>query len=106
MNIVILEGRASKDAEVKTTTTGKKVVTLNVATNEKIGDKEHTEWHTVTCWGWAADQAELVLKGNKVLIHGHNRTRSWEAEDGTKKYKTEVNAETVARVPVGEKEAF
>lgn len=101
INMVLLVGRLGQDPEVVTTNGGKSVAKLSVATSEKWKDKsgewqEQTEWHKVVLWGpqsiWIGNNAH---KGDMVMVRGKVTTRSWEASDGTKKYVTEVVAQSV-----------
>jgi len=96
----ILIGRAGKDPEVRTTTSGKKVASISVATSESYKDQsgewqEVTEWHKVVLWGNSVDYIEKNLKKGMLLsVEGKNKTRSYE-KDGITKYTTEVSAQRV-----------
>jgi single-strand DNA-binding protein len=99
MNKVILVGRVGKDAELKSTTSGKSVAKFSVATTERFKDsagekQERTEWHNVVVWGKLAEIAgQYVKKGRELLVEGSIRTESWDdKETGAKKYRTEINA--------------
>ena len=50
VNKVILIGNATRAAELRTTTTGKAVASLRIATNRTVRDQEETQFHTVVCW--------------------------------------------------------
>jgi single-strand DNA-binding protein len=90
-NSVTLLGRLGADPELKTTTSGKQVANLSVATDGGTKDAPRTEWTRVTCWDKTAEIAgKFLAKGREVLIHGRLQTRSWDDKDGTKKYATEV----------------
>ena len=96
VNKVILIGRLGADPEVKYTQTGAAVANLSLATNEywknKDGQKEEkTEWHRVVLWSKLAELASQYLsKGKQVYIEGRLQTRSWEDQNGQKRYTTEV----------------
>jgi single-strand DNA-binding protein len=101
-NRVDIVGNASRDPELRTTGTGQKVLTLGVATNDRWKDKssgedrERSEFHNVVVWGALAEQVESsIKKGNRVYVTGRVQTRSWEAKDGSKRYTTEVVADSV-----------
>ncbi len=100
VNKVILIGRLGKDPEVKAIGSGQTVARLTVATSEtwvKDGQKqEKTEWHNITVWGKLAEICGKHLsKGRQVYIEGKLQTRSWEDQNGQKRYATDVVASTV-----------
>ncbi len=96
-------GNVTRDPEMRTTTSGQKVLTLGVATNDRWKDKatgemkEKSEFHNVVIWGDMAEEAmKFIKKGNRVFISGRVQTRSWETSAGAKRYTTEIVAETVS----------
>lgn len=102
INKVIVIGRLGADPEVKQVTSGNSVATLSVATSESWTDKntgaknERTEWHRVVVWGKQAELCGRYLsKGRQVYVEGRLQTRSWEDQQGQKRYTTEVVANTV-----------
>lgn len=97
LNKVQLIGHLGADPELRYTSNGLAVATLNVATNERSRSnetdewQERTEWHRVVAWGRQAEVAgEYLSKGGQVYIEGRLQTRSWEGQDGVKRYTTEV----------------
>ena len=104
INKVILVGNVGQDPEVRYTgdaTNGAKVASLRLATTERYRDRngnlqEHTEWHSVVAWRNTADVIEkYVKKGTQLYIEGRLRTRSWDDQNGNKRYTTEVLADTL-----------
>lgn len=101
VNKVIVIGRLGADPEVKTVAGGQNVARLSVATSENWTDKqgekqERTEWHRIVVWGKLAELCGKYLsKGRQVYVEGRLQTRSWEDQQGQKKYSTEVVANTV-----------
>lgn len=96
-------GNLTRDPEMRTTTSGQQVLTIGVATNEKWKDrqsgqdKERSEFHNVVVWGALAEEvARTLKKGNRVMVTGRVQTRSWETKEGSKRYTTEIIADTVA----------
>jgi single-strand DNA-binding protein len=94
-------GNVTRDPEMRTTTSGQKVLSLGVATNDRWKDKntgemkEKSEFHNVVVWGELAEEVSRhVHKGNRVFVSGRVQTRSWETQAGAKRYTTEVIAET------------
>lgn len=101
VNKVIIVGRLGKDPEVRTVGSSGTVAQLTVATSENWVDKEghkqeRTEWHRVVAWGKLAEICGKHLsKGRQVYVEGRLQTRSWEDQQGVKKYSTEIVASTV-----------
>ena len=98
VNKVILIGNVGADPELRYTPGGTAVTNFNIATNESWTDnsgdqQERTEWHRIVVWGRLAEICNQYLrKGSKVYIEGRLQTRSWEGQDGQKRYTTEVVA--------------
>lgn len=101
VNKVIIVGRLGADPEVRTVSSGQTVCRMSVATSENWTDREgqkqeRTEWHRVVVWGRIAEVCgQHLSKGRQVYIEGRLQTRSWEDDQGQKKYTTEVVASTV-----------
>lgn len=94
MNQVTLFGRMTADPELKYTTSGKAVVSFTLAVN---GIKEDdTQFINVVAWDKQAEYlAQYQHKGNRLLVSGRLQVRKYEAQDGSKRYVTEVVANTV-----------
>lgn len=97
VNKVILVGRLGADPEVRSTPGGAQVCSLSIATSEtwvKDGKREEkTEWHRVVLWGRQAELAQKYLKkGRMVYLEGRIQTRSWQDQQGQKRFTTEVIA--------------
>ena len=58
--------------------------------NQDSGWRDEVEWVNVVCWRPSEYLKKRLLKGNMVYIQGRLQTRSWDADDGTKRYKTEI----------------
>ncbi len=101
VNKVIIVGRLGADPEVKNIGSGQTVARLSIATSENWVDKEgqkqeRTEWHKVVVWGRLAEICGKHLsKGRQVYLEGRLQTRSWEDQQGQKRYSTEIVANTV-----------
>ena len=99
LNKVILIGNLTRDPEMRYTNSGTPVVTFGMATNKSWKDtegetKELAEFHNLVAWNKMAEICQqLLAKGMKIYIEGSLSTRSWEAEDGSTKYKTEIRVE-------------
>jgi single-strand DNA-binding protein len=101
VNKVIIVGRLGADPELKTVTGGQSVARLSIATSENWTDKqgqkqERTEWHRIVVWGKLAELCgKYLTKGRQAYIEGRLQTRSWEDQQGQKRYSTEIVASTV-----------
>lgn len=99
VNKAILVGGVIVDPELKFVGQGNKaLLNLRVATTEAFRKDdgtwdEQTEYHNVTFWDVLAERvAKQVQKGTQIYVEGQTKHRSYEANDGTKKYITEVKA--------------
>lgn len=99
LNKSILIGRLTKDVEVKTLSSGSTVCsfTLAVDRNFKSKDGERgTDFIPIVAWGKTAELCgQYLAKGRQTAISGRIQTRTYEANDGSKRYATEVVAEEV-----------
>ena len=99
MNKVILIGRLTKDPELTTTGSGISVCRFALAVDRKFtnadGEKEVDFLNIVTWRGLADNCNKYLRKGNKCGVVGSIQTRSYDANDGTKKYLTEIIAEEI-----------
>ncbi len=104
-NRAIIVGNVTKDIELKTLPSGQSVVNFSVATNraytDKSGAKQQTvEFHNIVAFGKLADICSRYLnKGKMVLVEGRIQTRSWQAQDGSKRYRTEILMENMQLGP-------
>lgn len=102
VNKVILLGRLGQDPELKYTPSGAAVCNFSIATTESWSDKnsgqkqERTEWHRIVVWGKLAELCNQYLaKGRQAFVEGKLQTRSWDDQNGQKRYTTEISATTV-----------
>ena len=102
LNKVMLIGNLGKDPEVKTFEGGNMLVRFPLATSETYTSRQTnekvttTEWHNVVLRRGLAEVAEKYLhKGDKVFIEGRIKTRSWEDQNGERRYTTEINADNM-----------
>ncbi|MFH1170678.1 MAG: single-stranded DNA-binding protein [Candidatus Vogelbacteria bacterium] len=101
LNRAILVGNLTRDPELRSLPSGVKVASFSLATNRIWKDKngakqEDTQFHNIVVF---AQQAEIVAqylkKGQSALVEGRIQNRSWDAPDGTKKYRSEIVADRV-----------
>lgn len=99
MNKVLLVGRITKDPELRTTTSGLSVVSFSLAVNRNFKNKEgnyDADFINVSVFGKQAENmSKYVSKGSQIGVEGRIQTRSYDAQDGTKRYVTEVVADNV-----------
>lgn len=98
MNTVILIGNLVKDPEMKTTDSGISVCKFTLAVNRPYKKEGETEadFFNIVAWRGVADNVGKYLKkGNKAGVLGRLQTRFYDADDGTKRYITEVIADSV-----------
>lgn len=101
LNKAMIIGRLTADPESRTTPQGTSVAAFSVATNfvwtDGSGQKqERVEYHNVVVWRKLAEICSQYLrKGSKVYIEGRLQTRSWDGQDGVKRYRTEVVADNM-----------
>ena len=99
-------GNLGKAPKTRTLENGVVMCRFPIATSEtyknpKSGEKtSHTEWHNVVLWRGLAEVAEKYLnKGDKILIEGRIRSRSWEdKESGQMRFITEILADQMQMI--------
>lgn len=99
MNKVILIGRLTKDPELTTTQNDVKRASFTLAVDRRFLDKDgNRQADFLPCVAWRGT-AEFVgkyfTKGKKMALTGSVQTRSYDAQDGTKRYVTEINVDEV-----------
>ncbi|MDR1677967.1 MAG: single-stranded DNA-binding protein [Deltaproteobacteria bacterium] len=93
VNKAILVGNLGKDPDLKYTQTGKAMVNFSLATTERWGGEDRTEWHNIVMFDRLAEIAnDYLRKGRTVYIEGRIQTRSWEDQNGNKRHITEIVA--------------
>ncbi len=101
MNSVQILGNLARDPEVRYTKAGRAVATFTVAATNTYFDtttneqKEMTAFVNCVAWGKLGENVGNLRKGNRCFVEGRLQTRSYEAQDGTKRYVTEVVANFV-----------
>lgn len=99
MNKVVLIGRLTRDPELRYTSNNTPVATFTLAVNRNYtnedGERE-ADFINVVVWKKAAESVKNYLgKGRQAAVNGRIQTRSYEDENGNKRYITEVIAEGV-----------
>ena len=108
MNKVILVGNLCKDIELRYTINGNATMsnTLAIKNDFKNANGEYdSEFVNVVFWKQNAEFLnKYAEKGNKLLVEGRLTTRSYDKQDGTKGYITEVMAEKIEILNTKKKE--
>ena len=99
MNIFVITGNVAKDVDVHVTNNGIKQARITLAVNRRYRNAQgvrEADFFNCICWREKADFAEkYVTKGKKLCITGEVQNRSYEAQDGSKRYVTEVMVEQI-----------
>ena len=99
MNKVFLIGNLTRDPELRQIGSGANVCNFAIAVNRKYtgadGNRQ-TDFFNIIAWRALGENcAKFLKKGSKVGVVGEVQTRSYEAQDGSKRYVTEINADEV-----------
>jgi len=101
LNKAQIIGRLTRDPELKAIPNGSNVCSFSIATNfvynNAAGQKvENVEFHNIVAWRKLGEiAAQYLKKGSRVYVEGRIQTRSWDAQDGSKKNRTEIVMENM-----------
>lgn len=101
LNQVTVLGNLTQVPEIRQLPSGAQVANFTLATTRKYKNKdenweEETEFHKcVTFDKYQIQTLEKYGVGDKFILTGRLKTSSWDAQDGSKRYKTEIFAESV-----------
>jgi single-strand DNA-binding protein len=99
LNNVVLIGNLTRDPELRYTPSGVPVCTLRLAVNRNFTNQQgeiETDFFNVVAWRNQAEKcAEYLSKGRQVAITGRLQSRSWEGNDGQRRFATDVVADRV-----------
>lgn len=99
MNIWIFTGRVGRDAELRSTQGGEKVLGFTVANDVGFGDRKTTQWVDCSLWGKRAEAlANYVKKGDKITVSGELKLEDFQRRDGSQGSKLSVR---VAEIELG-----
>lgn len=107
INKAFIYGNLTRDPQLRSLPSGVQVVEIGVATNRtwknKDGAKqESVEFHNIVAFGRLAELINQYLrKGQPIFVEGRIQTRSWDGQDGTKKYRTEIIVDNFQFGPKG-----
>ncbi len=99
LNKVMVIGRLGADPELRYTAQGMAVAQMRLAVNRRTRagaegeQREETDWFTLVAWERLAETcSQYLARGSRVYFEGRLQTRSWEGQDGQKRYATEIIA--------------
>ena len=99
MNKVILIGRLARDPELRTTPSNLSVATFTVAVSRPFtpqGGNPETDFINCVVWRRQAENlAKYCRKGSQVAVEGRIQTRNYAAQDGSRRYVTEVMCDSI-----------
>ena len=101
MNKVILTGRLARDPEVRYTQSGKAVASFALAVNRRFSRNNNdgqptADFIPIVVWDKLAEFCgNYLLKGRQISVEGRMQVRSYDAQDGSKRYVTEVVANEI-----------
>ena len=99
MNKVIIIGNLTRDPELNTTPSGVSVCKFSIAVQRRFVNSEgerEADFLNIVAWRGLGENCHKYLrKGSKAAVVGNIQTRSYDAEDGTKRYVTEIIADEV-----------
>lgn len=104
-NKVLLMGNLTRDPELRYLPSGQGVTTFTIAVNRVYNSqsgekKEEVSFIRVVVWGRSGENCnEYLKKGSPVFVEGRLQSRTWDAQDGTKRSTIEVVAQTVQFLP-------
>lgn len=102
-NSVTLVGNLTDDPELRFTAQGAAVANFRIAVSKRVRDAQTNEWKDgetsyfrVNVWRQLAENvAETLQKGNRVIVTGTLKMRSWETQEGEKRSVVEIEATEV-----------
>ncbi|HUH08156.1 MAG TPA: single-stranded DNA-binding protein [Egibacteraceae bacterium] len=102
-NVITIVGNLTDDPELRFTPAGAAVANVRVAVNQRFFNKDTNQWDdrldgyfTVNIWrDHAENVAESLKKGNRVLVTGRLRSRSYEDKEGQTRWVTEIEADEI-----------
>src|SRR3989344_6080306 len=101
LNKVMIIGNVVRDPDIRTTPSGQNVASFSIATNlvwkDKNGQRQQkAEFHTIVAWRRLGEiVGQYVKKGSKIYLEGRLETRSWDDQNGIKRFRTEIIADNM-----------
>ena len=109
MNRVVLVGRLTRDPEMRTTSSGISQTRFTIAVNRRTANQNgQREADFINCVAWrgtAETIAKYIKKGREIAVEGRLQTGSYDAQDGTKRYTTDVVVDNFTFIGGGNNDA-
>jgi len=103
INTITVSGNVTRDPELRFTPSGQGVCTFSVAVNRSWQNRQTQEWEEQTsffdvkAWGQLGQNiSDTLTKGSRVVVSGRLEQRSWETDQGERRYAFEIVADDVA----------
>ena len=99
MNRTFTLGNLTDAPELRKTSSGKSYTSFSLAVNRMQGEERKTDYLNFVAWERNAENVcKYCVKGSKLLVEGRIQNRTYQAQDGTRKFATEIVAERVVFV--------
>ena len=96
LNKAIIQGRLTKDPELRTTQSGTSVASFTVAWSEEYNGNEKKLFLNCVAWKATAEMlSKFFSKGKEIVVEGTLGSRSWEDKDGNKREVIELTADRI-----------
>lgn len=97
INKAILMGRLTRDPELRHTGSGTAVCSFSIAINSGNGESQTTDYINCVAWNKTGEFVnKYFTKGRMIIVVGKIRTRTWDGQNGKKRYATEVEVNEVS----------
>lgn len=94
LNKTIIQGRLTRDAELRQTQAGTKVTSFTVAWSEKYKDNERKLFMPCVAWGTSAEFVCMRFsKGSEIIVEGYMTTRPWKDQNGNNRESIELTVD-------------
>ena len=107
MNIILIGGELTENAEVRTTTNSQ-VANLRIKVTRTWQDKVFTSYRTAVFWGDLCEQVRGLRGGAYLVVSGSLEDRKYTTSDGVEKWVTEIRArdvDVISAIPLPDKTA-
>ena len=103
MKTILIDGHLGRDAEIRTTATGKKYVSFTFANNSRVKNVDKTTWYDVTCFdpNTVENRLEYLKKGKYLFITGRYDTKAYVEKDGSLKVSESILADRIDFINTG-----
>jgi len=105
MNKTFHFGRLTKDVELRHSQTGKAVAQFSLAVDKFVNGKKGADFFNFVAWDKLAENlAQYKHKGDQILVEGRLQNRSYEAQDGSTRYVTEIICNNIEFTSTGQRQ--